>query len=300
MTAAQFINYIKYEKRYSLHTVKAYQKDLDQFFSYLKIQYEISKIQDVDHHIIRSWIIELIELGNSNRSVNRKISTLKSFYRYLLKKGHIRQNPMKLIISPKTSSKLPRFIEKDPINNFLDQEPPPNDVKAFRNLCIIELLYITGIRVSELISLKERDLDLHACQIKVLGKRNKERIIPFNKMFSNRLNAYLKMKHRIHDGQGTNTYLFTTDKEQKLYPKLVYRIVNKFLSSSTTLEKKSPHILRHTFATHMLNNGADLNAIKEILGHANLSATQVYTHNTLGQLKSIHNDSHPREKIMEE
>ena len=287
----RFLAYIQYEKRYSPHTVTAYRIDLDQFFNFLSIQYNATELSGIDHSMIRSWLVSLIEEGNSPRSVNRKITTLKSFYRFLLKEGLVNDNPLRKITPPKSAKKLPEFIEKVKMSLLLDEMNPGDGYCGLRDRIILEMFYNTGIRLSELINLQEKDVDFHNGTIKVLGKRNKERLIPFSQKFGILLKEYVKEKQKTFDYLPS---LFLTDSGGKMYPKKVYLIVKKYLSNVTTLDKKSPHVLRHTFATHLLNNGADLNAVKELLGHANLSATQIYTHNAIEKLKEIYKQAHPR------
>jgi integrase/recombinase XerC len=231
----------------------------------------------------------MMEQKISARSINRKITTLKTFYKYLLRQGLVTENPMLKIQPPKTSKKLPVFVEKEKMDLLLDNVTFEEGEEGQRNRLIIELFYATGMRLSELINLREKDVDLYSGQLKVLGKRNKERIIPF----SNELKRTIESYHAIKSFKDSE-FLLVNSSGEKLYEKLVYKIVKQYLSLVTTIDKKSPHVLRHTFATHMLNNGADLNAIKELLGHANLSATQVYTHNTVEKLKNIHKLAHPK------
>lgn len=284
-----FSEYLQYEKRSSSHTLLAYTHDLDQFFEYLDTTYQIKNISEINHLIIRSWIVSLMDQKISSRSVNRKITTLKSFYKYLLRQKTVTENPMLKIQSPKTSKRLPVFVEREKMDVLLDNITFGDDFEGQRNKLIIEIFYATGIRLSELINIKHTDVDISNCQLKVLGKRNKERIIPFNDGLKEQIKRYEKSKSGMKED-----YLFVNKNGKKLYPKFIYRLVNHYLSDVTTIDKKSPHVLRHTFATHMLNNGADLNAIKELLGHANLSATQVYTHNTVEKLKNIHKQAHPK------
>ncbi len=284
-----FLQYLQFEKRLSSHTILAYSGDLDQFFDFLHTTYETKKLSEINHTLVRSWVVQLMDQKISPRSVNRKITTLKTFYKYLLRQNIVTENPMLKIMSPKTSKKLPVFVEKDNMNVLIDNTEFGDDFDGVRNKLIIELFYATGIRLSELINLKQNNVDLHACQIKVLGKRNKERIIPFSNEMKNSIQNYISQKSGL-----TTEFLFEMESGKKMYEKFVYRLVNKYLSIVTTIDKKSPHVLRHTFATHMLNNGADLNAIKELLGHANLAATQVYTHNTVEKLKTIHKQAHPK------
>ncbi|MFZ4412193.1 MAG: tyrosine-type recombinase/integrase [Bacteroidales bacterium] len=291
----QFLQYIKYEKRYSPNTCIAYQSDLEQFFSYIQQSFGLTEIIAVDHQMIRSWLASLMESGIQPRSVNRKITTLKSFYKYLLREKLLVVNPCIKIVSPKTAKKLPVFVDEAGMETLLADEEFSDDYSQYRNILILEVFYYTGIRLSELINLKQKDIDDVNLSIKVLGKRKKERIIPITKTLKDKIMHLLEMKEK----QGViskekEDFVFLSNFGKKLYPKLVYRVVNNYLSAITTINKKSPHVLRHTFATHMLNNGADLNAIKEILGHSNLSATQVYTHTTINKLKSIYKQAHPR------
>ncbi|MEI7727208.1 MAG: tyrosine recombinase XerC [Bacteroidota bacterium] len=287
----RFLAYLQYEKRYSAHTVTAYRTDLDQFYEYLAHQYNITDIPGVTHPMIRSWLVDMLQNGIGARSVNRKLTTLKSFYKYLLRNGVVEINPMRKITSPKTPKRLPVFVEKDKMELLFDHVDFGVEFQGIRNKLILELFYATGMRLSELVNLKETDIDFHHDTIKVLGKRNKERLIPFGKKFEVLMVSYLEEKRNTF---GHVNELFLTDKGKPIYSKMVYRIVTKYLGEVTTLEKKSPHVLRHTFATHLLNNGAELNAVKELLGHASLSATQVYTHNTIENLKRIYKQAHPK------
>jgi integrase/recombinase XerC len=284
-----FLQYLQYEKRFSNHTLIAYTNDLYQFFEYVLVSYEIKTTEEINHTIVRSWVVSLMEQKVTPRSVNRKISTLKTFYKYLLRQSVVTENPMLKIQAPKTSKRLPVFVEKTNMDMLLDNVEFGEDLEGQRNKLIIELFYATGMRLAELINLRSSDIDLFHSQLKVLGKRNKERIIPFNNQISESIKKYITQK-----GDLSHDYLFINKKGKKIYEKFAYRVVNNYLSQVTTLDKKSPHVLRHTFATHMLNNGADLNAIKELLGHANLSATQVYTHNSVEKLKKTHKQAHPR------
>ena len=286
---ASFLNYLQFEKRFSSHTLIAYSNDVKQFFDYTSKTYNIEKIEEINHTIIRSWIVSMIENDVTARSVNRKITTLKTFYKFLLRQNTITENPMLKIQSPKTSKRLPVFVEKEKMDTLLDSIEFGDDFEGQRNKLVIELFYATGMRLTELIHLKEQNIDMNNCQLKVLGKRNKERVIPFNPQIKEQIKNY-----RIVKGELNDEYLFVNKKGKTLNPKLIYLLVKSYLSQVTTLEKRSPHVLRHTFATHMLNNGADLNSIKELLGHANLSATQIYTHNTVEKLKNIHKLAHPK------
>ena len=284
-----FLQYLQFEKRLSSHTILAYSGDLDQFFKYLSGTYIIKDLSEINHTLIRSWAVDLMANKISPPPLNPKTPPFKTFYKYLLRQNIVTENPMLKIMSPKTSKRLPVFVEKDNMNDLIDNVEFGDDVDGIRNKLIIELFYATGIRLSELINLKIDNVDLHACQIKVLGKRNKERIVPFNDQLRNSIQNYIDKKPSL-----PSEFLFQLKSGKKMYEKFVYRLVNKYLSIITTIDKTSPHVLRHTFATHMLNNGADLNAIKELLGHANLAATQVYTHNTVEKLKNIHKQAHPK------
>ena len=241
--------------------------------------------------MIRSWLVFLMQDEITARSVNRKLSTLKSFYKFLIREGELEENPIRKITPPKTSKRLPVFVEKDKMEMLFEKIEFGEGYPGIRDKMILEMFYSTGIRLSELVNLKESDVDFHYHTIKVLGKRNKERLIPFSENFELFLKLYIEQKRAVF---GDNGSLFLTDKGKIAYHKMIYLIVTKYLGQVTTLEKKSPHILRHTFATHLLNNGAELNAVKELLGHSNLSATQIYTHNTIEKLKRIYNQAHPK------
>jgi integrase/recombinase XerC len=288
-----FLQYLQIQKRYSIHTVRSYLNDLDQFFFFLSSLGLPEDPVAVTSYDIRSWIVSMLENNYSTISVHRKISCLRVFYRYLRKEGIIKNDPLEKVVLPKRKKSLPVFVEEEALTNLLDNFSFGESFEGIRNRTIIELLYLTGMRRSELIGLKDNDLDLSECSLKVTGKRNKQRIIPLVKPFIKRLEEYIKVRN---DNVATlnNGWFFITDKGNKLYDKYVYNTVNRYLSMVTTIEKKSPHILRHTFATHMLNRGADLNSIKELLGHANLSATQIYTHNTFEKLKKVYKQAHPR------
>ena len=291
MLLDEFLKYLQLEKRYSPHTVKAYQIDITQFQDYLDETYEIV-LQKAKHPMVRSWLAQMLDYGISPRSVNRKITALKSFYKFLLKEEKIKEDPTIKVVPPKMNKKLPAFVEEEQMRQLLDELDFADGYAGVRDKLMIELFYSTGIRQAELIHLKIKDIDLSSNVIKVLGKRNKERLIPLTIELRQKFDAYLKLRAELPIKD--SSYLLLTNKGKKLYPTLVYRQVNHYLSQVTSLDKKSPHVLRHTFATHMLNNGADLNAIKELLGHANLSATQVYTHNTIDKLKKVYNQAHPR------
>jgi integrase/recombinase XerC len=286
---------MEHEKRCSPHTLRSYGVDLISFRQHLEKNQSDPDEICTQPKLIRSWIVEMLDSGMGTRSVNRKISALKSFYKYLIRQGYIDASPMNKVLSPKSPRKLPGFVEKDGMNELLTMVEFGKDFKGIRNKLIIDCLYQTGIRLSELIGLKDRDIDSYELSMRVIGKRNKERIIPITIGLKNSIGEYIKLRNEEFRLEGEKEeYFLLTDKGKKLYPKFVYRIVHSYLEMVTTLERKSPHILRHTFATHMLNSGADLNAIKELLGHANLAATQVYTHNTFEKLKKAYKQAHPR------
>lgn len=294
MFISDFLNYIEFERRYSVHTLSSYTKDLEQFSDFVRETYQVEEANEVDFVFIRSWIALLMEEGNSPRTVNRKISTLKSYFRYLLKVGKIENNPVLKITGPKVRKKLPVFIEEKSMDLLITEFAAPESFEEARDRLVVELFYATGIRRAELIGLKLSDVNLESGLIKVLGKRNKERLIPVHNSLFSLIDSYLSFKEKAIATQSQEAYFFLTVKGKKMYPKLVYRIVNNYLSRVSTQKKKSPHVLRHTFATHMLNHGADLNAVKELLGHANLAATQIYTHNTIEKLKNIYKQAHPK------
>ncbi len=285
----QFIHYLKVERRYSKHTLSAYQKDISQFSLFIEQQYELL-FAFVKHIHIRSYIVELMSSNISNRSVCRKISAIKSLYKFLLRGGVVSVSPLANVQLPKISKRLPSFVKENEILLLGKRSFFSDDFSGLRDYLMIRLFYQTGIRLSELTNLKDSDVSKDS--IKVLGKRNKERIIPISSEFAQLLQEYKQLKNV--EFEGIPTTLIVTDSGKKVYEKFVYRKVNYYIGNVSSIEKRSPHILRHTFATHMLNNGADLNAIKEILGHENLSATQIYTHNSFEKLKNIHQQAHPR------
>lgn len=286
-----FIKYLQFEKRYSEHTVVAYRTDLDQFVQFMDESIGDFEFKEVDTKMIRRWVMFLMNEGVSARSVNRKITTLKSFFKYLMREGIVDANPAQLVTTPKVGKKLPTFVQEENLNNLLDLGMFPKDFEGVRDKLIVSLLYGTGIRLAELKNLKVLSVNSIERTIKVLGKRNKERIVPYPTDLDNCLKDYLKIREEIG---GNSEFLFLTFRGKQVYDKLIYRVVKKYLSLVTTVDKKSPHVLRHSYATHLLNNGADLNAVKELLGHSNLSATQVYTHTTFEKLKEIYKQAHPR------
>lgn len=295
MSYQDFIDYLKYEKRVSPHTVTAYEGDLAQFFNFLEEKLEIHQLSDVHSGDIRTWVISLLEDESMQaKSVCRKISAVKAFYRYKLKIKELSTNPTLTIHSPKLAKKLPQYVDQQDMEHLFTDIPFEETFEGLRDRTILELFYATGMRLSELLNIKTQDIHFQDNTIKVLGKRNKERVIPFGNRMSELLTLYLdNLQKKFFDGT-ENNYIFVTANGKQLYPKAVYRIVRKYLDMVTTIDKRSPHVIRHTFATHLLNNGADLNAIKTILGHSSLAATQVYTHNSIEQLKSIYKQAHPR------
>ncbi len=286
-----FILYLQAEKRYSDHTLRAYKTDLNQFHAFC--QEHDHEGMDLHFKTIRSWVVTLMDAGYTPRSVHRKLSSLHSYCRYLMRIGQLDSNPLDKVLKPKLNKRVPSFVNEGQMDRLLDDYDFGNNFAGIRNRLILDLLYQTGIRRSELIGLTNASLDLDGKTLKVKGKRKKERIIPLADELIARITEYLQVRDEIIPPD-QEARLFVTRKGKPLYDKLVYRVVTRYLSMVTTLERRSPHILRHTFATHMLNHGADLNTIKELLGHANLSATQVYTHNTFKKLKSIYNQAHPR------
>ncbi|MCK5846799.1 MAG: tyrosine-type recombinase/integrase [Bacteroidales bacterium] len=288
-----FINYIQLERRYSVHTVDAYRSDLEQFQMFISEIYS-DNILKADFAKIRDWIVYLNRQGISNSTINRKITTLKSFFKFHLISQNVDSNPATKINVLKTEKKLPVFVEEDNMEFLLDEVEFPDDYMGVFSKTILDLFYGTGIRVEELVNIKEKDVDHDRVQLKVLGKRNKERIIPISNNVLLQIDKYISLKKEVVNSAKSSEYLFLTKNGDKVYKKLVYRQVNYYLSLVTTNSKKSPHVLRHTFATHLLNKGADLNAIKEILGHASLSATQIYTHNSIEKLKNVYKQAHPK------
>lgn len=287
-----FISYLTFEKRRSSHTVIAYKKDLDQFVTFYTEMIGVFDFKKVDAKTVRSWIVYLMDLKYTPRSVNRKVSTIKAFYRYLMKNEIVEVNPAVNVTLPKIRKKLPNYVEENNLNRLFDNGYFSDDFTGIRNKLIILLLYGTGIRLAELLKLKEKDIDMGEYLIKVNGKRQKERVIPYPRSINPLLQQYLEIRN--HEIANTPDVLLITEKGKPVYFKLVYRVVNRYLSLVTSLEKKSPHVLRHSYATHLLNKGADLNAVKELLGHSSLAATQIYTHTTFERLHSIYKQAHPR------
>lgn len=286
-----FLQYLSGEKRYSRHTVRSYGDDLSQFILFFEAGGTEFEPGDIKGQHIRRWIVSLLDSGVSASSVHRKISSLRSFFRYLRKEGKISTDPLERVVLPKKKKQLPEFIAEQSLDTLLDSFEFGSDFSGRRNKTAIEMLYLTGMRRSELTGLRIQDYDEARGTIRVHGKRNKQRLIPLLDSFRSDLNLYLEQRREV---ESVGDWLFVTDKGNKLYDKFVYNIVRKYLAMVTTVEKRSPHVLRHSFATHMLNHGADLSSIKELLGHANLSATQVYTHNTFEKLKKVYKQAHPR------
>lgn len=288
-----FLDYLRFQKRYSRHTIISYKNDLGSFSLFLQQQFGNTSLPGIETSFIRSWLAGLKEQGMESKSINRKISALKSFFRHQLRCKKIVKSPMTAIISPKISQRLPQFVDKDDIATLFQHVEFPDDWDGKTHRLLLELFYNTGIRQAELVGLKESHISKANSSIKVLGKGNKERIIPVSHQLMVKIQDYVLAKKNNFESPG-HDYLLINSRGKKLNPKYVYNTVNKYLAMVTTIDKKSPHVLRHTFATHLMNSGADLNAVKELLGHSSLAATQVYTHNTIEKLKDIHKKAHPK------
>ena len=285
----EFLNYLAFQKRYSRHTIISYQNDLTGFFDFIALQYNSLGLHEISASVVRSWLASLKEDKTASKTINRKISTLKSFFKYQLRMNKVEFSPMTSVSSLKISRRLPSFIEQKDINTlFRVKFPETWDGKTHHLLLMI--FYHTGIRLSELINLKESQVDKSNSTLKVLGKGNKERVIPVNNQLLNEIDKYISEKE-VREVPG---YLLVNEKGKKLYEKYVYNIVKEYLGGVSTNERKSPHILRHSFATHLTSNGADINAIKELLGHSSLASTQIYTHNSIEKLKEVHKQAHPK------
>ncbi|UWX54076.1 tyrosine-type recombinase/integrase [Maribacter litopenaei] len=291
----QFLDYLSLEKKYSEHTYRAYGKDLLEFQDFCKSEIEVEDIDSVAYNIIRSWVVSLSDTGISNRTINRKIASLKAYYKFLQKIEAIKTSPLAKHKALKTPKKLETPFSEIEMEQVLNEISYSNDFEGKRDQLVIHILYVTGIRRAELVNLKLKDVDLVEKTIKVLGKRNKERIIPLLEESITLLKHYLSERNSLFIGENSE-FLLLTNKGNKIYETLVYRIINKYFRKVSAKVKRSPHVLRHTFATHLLNKGADLNSVKELLGHASLASTQVYTHNGIAELKRIHASSHPRGK----
>jgi integrase/recombinase XerC len=288
-----FINYLKFEKRYSVHTIRAYEDDLLQLFGFVNELFGETKLSDIGPAYIKSWLASLKEQKISSKSINRKISSVRSFYKYMLRTGVLTQTPMTNINAPKISKRLPAYIEQKDMHSLLNVVEFPDTWTGQTDRLLLEVFYNTGMRLSELMNLKESQVNFASDTIKVLGKGNKERIIPVSPELTKQIKDYISNKSK-NLPELNSPHLFVNEKGRKLYAKYLYLTVKKYLSLITTSGKKSPHILRHSFATHLSNNGADINAVKELLGHASLSSTQIYTHNSIQKLKDIHKKAHPK------
>ncbi|WP_347374324.1 tyrosine-type recombinase/integrase [Aequorivita sp. Q41] len=293
MSFQAFVDYLQLERKYSPNTVTAYLKDLETFQEFASEEYQYAEIDVVNYSIIRSWIISLVDSGISNRTVNRKISSLKTYYKFLLKIGQIEINPLAKHKALKTSKKIQIPFSEKEIEGVMEMLQTENNFEALRNRLIVELFYTTGIRRAELINIKMADVSLTQQTVKVLGKRNKERIIPLLPVSIKTITDYIFFRNKLENIKD-NEMLFLTKKGVKVYETLVYRIINSYFSKTSEKVKKSPHILRHSFATHLLNEGADINAVKELLGHSSLASTQVYTQNSIAKLKEVYKNAHPR------
>lgn len=286
-----FIKYLQFEKRFSPHTLTAYTHDLKQLSQFLIETFEIVKMEEAQHAHLRSWVVHLMDSGLTPRTVNRKIVSIKSFFKFLQRREHIETNPASRLKSLRVPKDLPNFVKETEMDNLLDQLSFSNDFSGQRDKLLINLLYATGIRLSELIGITEKSINHYEGTVKVLGKRNKERIIPLHQEVLEQVRIYVSHRTEINP---PSEKLLITDSGNDLYPQFVYSAVKKYLSQVTTLSKTSPHVLRHTFATHLLNKGADLNAVKDLLGHASLASTQVYTHNSIEKLKAVFDQAHPK------
>lgn len=288
-----FTDYLEHERRYSPHTINSYRTDLTQFIVFCQDQYEIEQITAIRHPIVRSWIVTLLEKGISSKSINRKISSLRTFYNFLKRRKLIEMNPMQKIVAPKIPKRLPAFIKEQEIADLFDTLNEDAQYSEFRDRMIVELLYTAGLRRAELISIHLKSISFSDAYLKVLGKGGKERIIPLSEPFLKKLNRLIELRD-LQFPESDVSNLFVTNSGKPIYPKFVYNVVVKLLATVTTSDKKSPHILRHSFATHLTNNGADINAIKELMGHSNLAATQIYTHNSIKKLQDVYKKSHPK------
>lgn len=287
-----FLKFLEHQKRYAAPTLTAYRSDLNQFFQYLDTIYGSVPLADIKALHIRSWIVELSQTHTA-KTVSRKLSALKTFFKYLLKREQIIHNPMLKITTPKVSSRVPVVVRKTELQQLFEQISFADDFSGQRDRLVLEIFYATGMRRAELIGLKISDIDLNKQQMRVLGKGNKERMLPFSKNLAHLIEQHIKLRNNVFPENTAQNFLLT-NKGEPMYPKMVYNLVKRYLGMVTTVEKKSPHVLRHSFATHLSDNGADLNAIKELLGHANLSATQIYTHSSIEKLKKIYQQAHPK------
>jgi integrase/recombinase XerC len=289
-----FINYLEYEKRSSPHTVLAYRKDLEQAAEFVDLSFEIKELHQSSHSELRAWVIDLVEQGLSTTSVNRKIATLRSFFKFLLRSRVVTQDPTYKLKTLKNPKKLPEFVQETTIESVLEESVYELDFEGQRDRMVMEFLYLTGVRLSELIGLRWRDINLIEDQVKVLGKRSKERIIPLTRVLKQNIIMYSKVFEERFSKLEGNAYFIVSNRGDQAYSMMIYRIVRHYLDLFAQNSRRSPHLLRHTFATHLLNKGADLNAVKDLLGHASLAATQVYTHNSLEKLKAVFEQAHPK------
>jgi integrase/recombinase XerC len=292
---SRFLDYLTFEKRFSSHTISAYAADLQQFATFLSTEYQMESPGEATHFIIRSWIVSLMENNIAARSVNRKIAALRTFYRFLVRKGSIPRSPMVKVLAPKMSKKLPEYIDQTRMEKLADEMPDEEDFLSFRNWLLVDFLYRTGIRRAELTGLTVEDVNLAALTVRVTGKRNKMRIIPITPSFRPVIERYLKRRKEFQTENGSrNDYFFISNEGNQITPAFVYKTVKAAVSLVSTGDKRSPHVLRHSFATALLNNGADINAIKELLGHSSLAATQVYTHNSIEKLREVYRKAFPK------
>lgn len=289
-----FINYLEFEKKSSPHTVNAYRRDLEQFADFAKTSFDLDEIDSAEHAEIRAWVIDLVDQELSSLTVNRKLATLRSYYKFLLRSSIISKDPTYKLKSLKNPKKLPEFIQELAIASVLEESNFSEDFAGQRDRMVLEFLYLTGVRLSELIGLRWSDVNLSEDQVKVLGKRKKERIIPITKGLKQNIVLYQKVFDETFPKAIQSPYFIVSNQGKQSYPMMIYRIVRQYLDAFAQTSKRSPHILRHTFATHLLNKGADLNAVKDLLGHASLAATQVYTHNSLEKLKAVFEQAHPK------
>ncbi|PRD56213.1 tyrosine-type recombinase/integrase [Sphingobacterium gobiense] len=292
MNKQRFLSFLEFEKRYSAHTISAYALEIDRFLDFLST--EKITFEDVDYRVIRHYLAVMKENGRQASSINRSISSLRSFYKFLVREGFVTSSPMQLVQALKTPKKLPVVVEQEKMVDLLDMgSTDPDSFEEARDFVILELLFGTGMRLSELLAIRERDIDIYNRRVRIFGKRGKERLVPVHQTLLEEIRRYLMLKY-AQDFKNKSMHLIVTKEGKQAYPSLVYRTVQRYLGRITSQQKKSPHVLRHTFATTLLNNGADLNAIKELLGHAGLAATQIYTHNSVERLKSIYKQAHPK------
>ena len=289
-----FLNYLEHEKRASPHTVLAYKTDLEQFAEFARLSFGMLEISQAGHEEIRAWRIDLVEQNLSATTVNRKLATLKAYYKFLLRSGEIDKDPTSKLKTLKTPKRLPEFVQEEAMEKILQEGEYSQDFEGDRNRMVMEFLYLTGIRLSELIHLRWQNIDLHSASIKVVGKGKKQRIIPITNHLLQNILAYKSRFLESFEKLDRDDYFIVTIQREQAYPMMIYRIVRKYLDFFAQTSKRSPHLLRHTFATHLLNKGADLNAVKDLLGHASLAATQVYTHNTIEKLKAVFDQAHPK------